>query len=95
MKRPLDGSAPSSPKRPKMETDESDNLHIVESPEEEKEWKPTHIILSGEAFSVSILSPKKFFSNVNFFLIFIIRSWKENVDLIIEISYRDLPAKRK
>ena len=61
MKRPLDGSAPSSPKRPKMETDESDNLHIVESPEEEKEWKPTHIILSGEAFSVSISSSETFF----------------------------------
>ena len=55
MKRPIDGSGASSPKRLKMETDESEqnNLHIVESPEEEKEWKPTHIILSAEAFSVS------------------------------------------
>ena len=54
MKRPVDDDAAHTPeKRIKLE-DETSDLKIVENIEEDREeWKPTHVILSNEAYSVS------------------------------------------
>ena len=59
MKRPVDEDQPeataSHSKRIKIEGEAVDDLQIVENvvEEEREDWKPTQVILSSEAYSVS------------------------------------------
>ena len=59
MKRPVDDDQQQQTpeKRIKLEDDANTDLQIVEPSSEDEgkaeEWKPTHIVLSNEAFSVS------------------------------------------